>query len=132
MRPKVYCTCGNPCKGYITLSALNGKRGWPPYVCGDCRKPSKEYWESFIEVCECMSKFSSPYEYKCKDCHNEENEERIKKGEAPVAYKSWKWGSKQHPWFKEEQIQAEIDREAEDYIKRIKLNNTKAKLVLDF
>ena len=102
---KVFCTCGNPCGGFKRASTLYGKRG-QPYVCGDCSKPSRELWDSYISVCDCFSKYSSPYSSMCPDCFREQTDE---------PYPSWKWGTKQEQYLIDEVLQARIDKDIQRF-----------------
>lgn len=85
---KIFCTCKNKETGYTNLTVYKDKNFKPIFVHAECMKPSKEVWEGSIKTCECFSKFSSPWESRCKDCFLEE----FPNGE----YKSWAWGRRYH------------------------------------
>ena len=77
--PKAYCTCRKWVDGFSSL-CTKSKRGTYPFVCGNCRRPSKEVWRAWKERCpDCLTVFSSPYETVCRDC------------KADSLYMSWKW-----------------------------------------
>ena len=81
--PKAYCTCRKWHDGFSTL-CIRSKKGTYPFVCANCRRPSKLVWQGWKSHCQdCLSVFSSPYETVCRDC------------KVDGIYRSWKWAGQQ-------------------------------------